>query len=166
MQQILMSMKRSKLLEKDKRLKGRVEKDLKCKVEIKEGNQVFITGEPYDEFNARNVLQAFGRGFEIDTAYKLLSDDYFFYSINLKELFHSEDQLKRIKSRIIGENGKAKLYIESVSGAKLCIYGNTVSVIGKIEEVKIADSAIQILLDGGTHNKAYMIMEKIKRNMK
>jgi ribosomal RNA assembly protein len=140
-------------------------KRLGCKIEVKDSNEVIISGGAYEEYNARNVVQAFGRGFDIDKAYKLLSDDYFFESIDMKGIFKNEEQIRRIKSRIIGREGKAKSYMQEVSGADLAIYGNTISIIGTVEETKIVRSALNVLLNGGTHSKAYVIMEKTKKSI-
>ncbi len=144
---------------------GEAEKVLKCKIEIAEANEVVISGDAYEEFNAKNVIQAFGRGFEIGKAYKLLNDDYFFKSANLKDFLKNEEQIRRIKARIIGRKGKTKLYIEEKSGADLSIYGNTVGIIGTVDQLGIASAALQVLLEGGTHKKAYSIMERMRRKL-
>ncbi len=162
MEHILIPHKRASLL--DKKTLERLEDRLKCSVDLTD-NEVTINGQPYDEYNAKNVLQAFGRGFEISKAYKLLDEDYFFQTINLKDEFRNPDQLARVKARLIGSDGKAKEYIESVSGAEIVVYGNTISTIGRIDEVRIADAAIKILVGGGTHKTAYAVMEKEKRKI-
>ncbi|MGI0141164.1 MAG: KH domain-containing protein [Candidatus Micrarchaeales archaeon] len=164
MQQVLIPIKRVKLL--DKKTLESISKRLNCKIHIEDENQVVIEGDAYDEYNAKNIISAFGRGFDMNQAYTLLSEEYFFTPINLKEMFRNKDQLMRVKGRIIGENGKTKEYIEAVSGAKLCIYENTVSLIGTIEQIKVANVAINILLEGGTHKKAYRVMEKARRGIR
>ena len=137
---------------------------LKCSIGLA-GNEVTVNGQPYDEYNAKNVLQAFGRGFELSKAYKLLDEDYFFQQINLKDAFRNPDQLARVKARLIGSEGRAKEYIESVSGADISVYGSTISTIGKIDEVRVADAAIKVLVGGGKHKTAYAVMEKEKRKV-
>ncbi|MGC8623352.1 MAG: KH domain-containing protein [Candidatus Micrarchaeia archaeon] len=163
MQQLLIPVARAQILQKDPKKIAEIEKVLKCKLELKEENILEISGEPYDEYNARNVLSAYGRGFSIEESYKLLDDSYVFSSINLKEIFGNESQIHRFKSRIIGTEGRTKKYIESVSGAHMCVYGNSVSLIGTLEELKIANAAINVLLEGGTHKKAYRLMELERR---
>lgn len=160
MEVLLIPEKRAKLLLAE--LES-VRKKLKCKIELDNENEVRIEGDPYDEYTARNVIEAFGRGFDFSDAYKLLSDDYFFKYISLKEMFKSKEQAKRIKARIIGTEGKAKEYMQEVSGARIAVYGSTVGIIGRIDEVEIATSALQVLLEGGTHKKAYRIMESTRR---
>jgi ribosomal RNA assembly protein len=162
MEHILIPEKRAELL---KGMRKNVEEALKCRIEIEEGNEIIIKGEAYDEYNAKNVIQAFGRGFEIGKAYKLLDDKYFFKFTNLKDFLRNEEQIRRIKARIIGVEGKTKLYIEEISGADLSIYGNTVGMIGTTEELGIASAALQVLLEGGTHKKAYNIMERMRRKL-
>ncbi len=160
MEHILIPEKR---VERLREIQKEVCKTLKCAIEIVEGNEVTINGEAYDEYNAKNVIQAFGRGFEIEKAYKLLNDDYFCKFTNLKDFLRNEEQIRRIKARIIGREGKTKLYIEEISGANLSIYGNTVGMIGTIGQLEIASAALQVLLEGGTHKKAYNIMERMRR---
>jgi ribosomal RNA assembly protein len=164
MQQFLMPARRAKLLE-DRALLNSVRERLACGIEVHDGNEVVISGEAYEEYNAKNVLQAFGRGFDIHKAYKLLLDDYFFESIDLKAMFKNDDRIRRIKSRIIGSGGRAKSYMQAVSGADITVYGDTVSMIGTIDELRILRSALNVLLDGGTHKKAYAIMEKVKKRI-
>lgn len=157
MEQILIPHKRAELI--DKKLLAQLKERLGCKLELSE-NEITIDGEAYAEYNAKNVLTAFGRGFTLDKAYKLLNEDYFFEQINLKDTFRSQDQIMRVKARIIGTDGRAKEYMESVSGADIAIFGSSISLIGKIDEIKVADAAIRILIGGGTHKTAYKIMEK------
>jgi ribosomal RNA assembly protein len=165
MQQFLIPTRRAKLLEKGK-LMEQLRERLGCSIELKDGNDVTVDGGAFEEYNARNVIQAFGRGFDIDKAYKLLSDDYFFESIDMKDAFKSQDRIVRIKSRVIGAEGKTKNYIQEVSGAEMAIYGNTISIIGTVDEIKIAKAALNILLEGGTHSKAYFVMEKARRELR
>lgn len=164
MQQILIPTKRAELL-KDRKLFDNVCKRLGCKIEIAEENVLLIEGDALNEYNARAVLQAFARGFDFEVACKLLSDDNFFESVDMKQIFKNEEQIRRIKARVIGTEGKTKNYVQSVSGADLTIYGDTISFIGTVDEIKIARAAVDILLEGGTHSKAYTIMEKTRRRL-
>jgi len=160
MEHILIPEKRAAVL---RRILPKASEALSCRIELSDGNEVVIDGEPYAEYNAKNVMQAFGRGFPMSTAYKLLDDGYFFKYINLKDVLRSEDQIRRIKARIIGREGRTKEYIQDVSGAAVSIYGNTVGLIGTNEEIDTAIGALQVLIEGGTHKKAYRIMESIRR---
>lgn len=160
MERILIPQKRAEVL---KRIVAKVAKTLGCKVEINENNEVVIEGDSYAEYNAKNVIQAFGRGFAMNAAYKLLDEGYFFKYINLKDILRNEDQIRRIKARIIGTEGKTKEYVQDVSSATMSVYGNTIGLIGTNEQIDTAMGALRVLIDGGTHKKAYRIMEGIRR---
>ncbi len=164
MERVLIPERRAEVLSKDKEGIGKLSERLHCRIEVIDGNVVSISGEPVDEFSAKGVVTAFGRGFDIGTALKLLDDNYIFDSINLKEITRSKDRIGELKSRVIGSDGKTRSYIEEVSGVSMRVYGNTVSIIGTLEEVKIARAAIDTLLSGGTHKKAYRVMEAARRN--
>jgi len=163
MEHLLIPHKRAELLSKE--MLDKLGERLNCEIELDE-NTVRIKGESYDEYNAKNVMQAFGRGFDINKAYRLLNEDCFFQQVNLKDAFRSRDQLARVKARLIGKEGRAKEYIESVSGVDMAVYGGTVCTIGSADELKIADAAIQVIIDGGMHKTAYMIMEKEKLKLR
>lgn len=162
MEQILIPTKRAVLL---KEISKDLAKRLECKIEINDENEVVLEAEPYAEYNAKNVIQAFGRGFEVNQAIKLLNEDYFSKYVSLKDFCKNEEQIRRIKARIIGSEGKTKLYIEEISGTDLSIYGNTIGIIGTAEQIRIASAALQVLLEGGTHKKAYNIMERMRRKL-
>lgn len=163
MEHILIPEKRAKLLGK---MLGGVGSRLSCKITVVDGNEVAISGDAYSEFNAKNVIQAFGRGFEMEKAYKLLNEDYFSKYVSFKDFFGNEEQIRRIKARVIGSSGKTKLYMEELSGADISIYGNTIGMIGRAGELKIASAGLQVLLEGGNHKKAYNIMERMHRKLR
>ncbi|MGC8687196.1 MAG: KH domain-containing protein [Candidatus Micrarchaeia archaeon] len=162
MERLLIPKERLKLLEKDPKLIGKVSKLCSCKIDI-EDEGIEISGEPFGEFSAKNILFAFGRGFDIDTACELYNDDFYFSLIDLDQYFNSEKRIHQVKARIIGENGKVKENIESVSKARISVYGNTVSIIGKINEVDEAKTCIVALIEGESHRSAYRKMEAAHR---
>ncbi len=165
MEQILIPSKRAKLLKEDKSLLKSLEDMLSCKLSLHD-NVITAEGEPINEYSAKEVITAFGRGFGINQVRKLLSDDYFFSSINLKEALGKENRIRRIKARIIGTKGRTKEYISDVSGASISVFGNTVSFIGTIDEIKIAEAGVRVLIEGGTHKRAYRVIEAMRRRMK
>ena len=161
MQQLLIPEKRAVLLEK--KVLEALSKRVGCSIEVRNGNEVIIDGDALAEYDASNVIKAFGRGFGIEDACKLLKEGYYFDSIDMKPFFKNERQIERIKARLIGKEGKAKTYIQSVSGAVIAIYGNTISFVGTLDEITVAKAAISVLIKGGTHSKAYTLMEKARR---
>jgi len=154
------------LLKRETKLRKFVERACSCRITIDPDERVLINGSPYNEFTAKNVIYAFGRGFDMEIAGRLLGEECYFSSIDLKDELGSEKRVRRIKARIIGENGRTKRYIESVSSAKISIYGDTVSFIGGIQEINEAETAVNTLIEGGAHRLAYLRMEAAHRKNK
>jgi ribosomal RNA assembly protein len=167
MQQVFITAERLKSLRKEMELIAFVQKLCKCKIKIESDGTISITADDgYSEFVAKNILFAYGRGFDMQTAELLEKENYYFISIDVGQLFGSEKRIMQMKARIIGENGRTKIYIENVSGAKLSIYGDTISFIGSQSQIDEAKTAVSTLLDGGTHKLAYARMEAAHRKNK
>ncbi|RLG35306.1 RNA-processing protein, partial [Methanosarcinales archaeon] len=71
--------------------------------------------------------------------------------------------LKRIKGRIIGQKGKTRRVIETLTGVKISVYGKTVSLIGYPEQIKVAREAIEMLIKGTPHSTVYTFLERKRR---
>ena len=115
--------------------------------------------DPTFVLKARDIVKAIGRGFSAEKAFYLLDDDIFLETI---ELAGSKNTIKRIKSRIIGEKGKARKMIEASTEVKISIFGNQVSLIGEILEIKNAREAIMQLVHGSKHGTVYRHLEQIR----
>ncbi|MGC8648782.1 MAG: KH domain-containing protein [Candidatus Micrarchaeia archaeon] len=166
MQRIYIPEERIKLLKKNNLIKE-IEKNNDCRINIIDRNIVEIIAEDaFKEYLLKDVIFAFGRGFKLNIAEKLLYDNEYFFQIDLGNIFSKKTQIQRIKSRIIGRNGKTKMYIEEVSGAELSIYGDTVSFIGKEESIYEAKTAVKAIINGKTHRTAYRYMEAAHRKNK
>ncbi len=139
-----------------------------CKVTITPDpdGEIEIEGEPVDEFFAKDVVKAIGRGFDPNTALKLLKDNYVLKIINLREFVHSRDSITRVKSRVIGTQGKTKKIIESDAECDLSIYGHTVSIISPLDTIDMAVTAVVKLIDGANHSGVYSYLEKARRRLK
>jgi|SRR3989344_2519202 len=128
------------------------------------GNLVKIYSE--DALTAvigKNAVEAVGRGFEPGVAKLLFKDDFAFEQLSIADYgYKKPNHLKRIKGVVIGENGKAKNIIEKRTNTRLAIYGKTVSIIGKHDEVQKARQAVEMLLTGRRHATAYRFLEKVK----
>ncbi len=166
MEQIYIPTERLELLKEDRKMRALLEKICDCSVSVGSDEFVEIRGTPYAEFVAKNIIFAFGRGFNVEVARLLLNEEYYFSSIDLKEVLGGEKKVSRIKARIIGEDGRAKRYIEGVSAVKMSVYGYTVSFIGNTNEINEAETAVNTLIEGGTHKLAYLRMEAAHRKNK
>jgi ribosomal RNA assembly protein len=153
------------LIGKNGENKGRIEEKFKVKISIRNEGEVTVEGDSADTYFAKDVVAAIGRGFSIDEAAKLFKDDYAFVQIELRDQFGTERALKRMKGRIIGEEGKIKKEIESATESKISVYGHTVAVIAPMDTIEFAKEAIGKILDGAPHttvlNYLHSVREKV-----
>jgi len=68
--------------------------------------------------------------------------------IDLREHFSTENAMRRVKGRIIGEKGKVKAEIEQATGSDICIYGHTVGIIAPSDAMEYVKDAIGMIMDG------------------
>ncbi len=168
MLQVYIPAERAKALKRDKRVLASMAKACRCRIEFAEDDAIEIESDDkdaYAEFNAKNVIYAYGRGFEPRIAETLVHDDKYFSAIDLGAVGNSK-RVGQIKARIIGESGKTKNYIESVSGARMAVHGDMISFIGTYSEIEEAEVAVKTLIEGGTHRVAYAKMEAAHRKNK
>jgi ribosomal RNA assembly protein len=107
------------------------------------------------------ILKAINTGFNPMKSLKLLDHEYLFEISDLEDaLGHSESKLKRIKGRIIGEEGKIRNAIEQFSGVYLSVYNKYLAFIGTFEGIKIAKKAINMLIQGAPHKAVLNYLQK------
>ena len=124
--------------------------------------------DPTFLFRAREVVTAIGRGFSPDHAFRLLNDfETVLEVIDLRETVgRSESDLKRLKGRVIGKEGKTRRIIEELSEASISVYGHTISIIGQADQAAIAREAIRMLVRGSLHGTVYRFLHKKRRELK
>jgi len=157
---------------------GKVKRDIQERLQVKleiesEAGGVEITlsekaTDPSLLFRAKDVVTAIGRGFSSDQAYRLVrSEDAIFDFIDLRNIFgRSDSDIRRVKSRIIGMNGKTRRTIEELTDADTVVYGHTVGFIGTFEQVDIARNAVQMIIQGSEHHTVYNFLQKKRRELK
>jgi ribosomal RNA assembly protein len=102
--------------------------------------------DPSVLLRAKDVVTAIGRGFSPEHAFRLIQDEETVLDIiDLRIIFgRSESDIRRVKGRIIGMEGKTRRIIEELTDTNITVYGHTVGIIGKIEQAQVAREAIQI----------------------
>lgn len=135
-------------------------------VDSKEG-EVTITGnDAIKLYTIREVIKAIARGFNPDVAKNLLKQDYVYEQISIKDYAKTQNHLLRLKGRVIGAEGKSRKTIEELSEADISVYGKTIGIIGRADNVDIARRAVQSLLTGSPHSNVYKWLEKKRRDIK
>jgi ribosomal RNA assembly protein len=113
------------------------------------------------------VVQAINRGFSPERAFLLLDDeDLLLDVIDLSGLTDSPRQLDRLRGRIIGKEGRSREQIEHMTECEISVFGKTVAIIGLPEQIKIARSAIDMLLQGLPHEMVFAFLERKRRELK
>ena len=147
-------------------IKNKIQKKLEVKLVIdsKEGDIDIIGEDSVNILIAEKIVRAISRGFNTKHALKLINETYNLEVIDLTEFVGKNvRQTKRVKSRLIGTDGKTRKTVELLSNTKIVIYGKTISIIGDYINVGVARKAIELLLIGKTHATVYKWLEGQKR---
>jgi ribosomal RNA assembly protein len=154
---------RLKILKREKKFSEQLEKFTESKIRFNE--EVAIECEdPLKILRIKQVIQAFGRGFDFDDAMNLLDEEYYLETVEIKDYTgKSRGRMITLKGRVIGTGGKTKKMIENYTETKLAIYGKTICIVGKWENVVVAKKAVEMFLSGRLHNTVYRFLEKAKR---
>jgi len=147
------------LLKRNEELLKRLERLGNVKIYL--NDEITIESEdPIAIMKAKDVLKAFGRGFDFETSLNLLDDNYKLEVISVREYTKSKSRQRELKGRVIGTKGKIKKAIEYYTNTKIAIKGKTISILGKWEDVLIAKKAVEMILDGAMHQTVYKFLEE------
>ncbi|MEM2103887.1 MAG: KH domain-containing protein [Candidatus Bathyarchaeia archaeon] len=124
--------------------------------------------DPSVLLRAKDVVTAIGRGFSPKHALKIVYDEENVLDIiDLRAIFgRSESDMRRVKGRIIGMEGKTRRIIEELTDTNIAVYGHTVGIIGKMENVQVAREAVQMLIQGSQHATVYKFLHRKRRELK
>ncbi|AAL64943.1 KH domain-containing protein [Pyrobaculum aerophilum] len=111
----------------------------------------------------RDMARAIALGFDPEKALMLENDEYTLAVIELKEYTDKPNHLRRIKGRIIGEEGRAKRTIENLAEVSMVVGDNYVALLGKLDDVEIAKRAVEMIIEGKKHGTVYKFIQSVKR---
>jgi len=156
--------------------KGETKKDLeeksgvKINIDSKLGEVTFdddAVEDPLMILKLENIVNAVGRGFSPHNAFRLFNDDADFFVFDLHAYVgKKETHVRRLKSRVIGREGKTKHVLEDLTGAKLSVYGHTVSVISDVVRMNILKKSIDMILTGSKQATVYHFVEAQMKELK
>ena len=155
------------------KVKAEIESRLGARLDVDSEGSITITltekaRDPSMLLKAKDVVMAIGRGFNPETAFRLIrNEDDIFDLIDLRLVFgRSESDIRRVKSRIIGSEGKTRRLIEELSEADVVVYGHTVGIIGDFEQVDTAHNAVQMIIEGCEHHTMYKYLQRKRTELK
>ena len=97
----------------------------------------------------------------------LLDGDNALHVIDLREFAgKSHANVERIKGRIIGNAGRARINMENLTNTHISVYGRTVSIIGDSTKLRLVVDAISAISSGGMHGAVYDKLEAANRRTK
>ncbi|HPD81552.1 MAG TPA: KH domain-containing protein [Candidatus Pacearchaeota archaeon] len=138
--------------------KKNLEKDLNVKIKNR-GKEIYLSGEPEDEYIAEKIIEALEFGFPFSTAMLIKKEDFDFMAINIKSCANQKN-LERVRGRIIGKNGKTLKTLSNLSNCSFEIKNNQIGIIGDPDCIKNAEEACKLLLKGSKHANVYSYLEK------
>lgn len=139
--------------------KEALEKKLNVKITVK-GKLAEIEGEPVEEYEAITIIDALEFGFPLKDALKLTDENIIFRKLPIKQ-FTRRKNLKEVRGRIIGTEGKTKRTVEEVSGCAVALHNNAVGLIGLAENIEEATTALTNLIRGSKQANVYRFLERM-----
>lgn len=158
----------------DGRIKKYIEDKLSVQLHVESGagGVTIVLNEnatdPSTLFTAKDTVSAIGRGFSPEHAFRLIrNDDEIFDYVDLRSIFgRSDSDIRRVKGRIIGSNGKTRRLIEELTETSLVIYGHTIGIIGPYTQVEVARNAVQMIIKGSQHTTVYKFLQRKRSDLK
>jgi ribosomal RNA assembly protein len=163
------------IIGKNGKVKGQIQDKCNVLIEIdsKTGDAVISSqskeiSTEMEPFKAVEVITAISKGFSPRRAYRLIDgDEETFQLIDLRDYAgKSSNSMERIKGRIIGEEGKSRRTIEDLTDTYISVYGHSVGLIGKSDQIKIASDAVTMLSKGKSHKTVYNMLQEARRKAK
>lgn len=138
-----------------------IERSTKTRIKVETEGDVEISGEGFGAYVCEKIVKAVGRGFNPDVGLELLKENYGLEIINIKDFTgKSKKKFYRIKSRLIGKEGKARKVIEKITGCHICVFGKTISIIGEFDKLNITMKGVEKILQGSEHGNVYGFLER------
>jgi ribosomal RNA assembly protein len=138
--------------------KDKLEEALNVRISFR-GKEINIEGDGEDEYDAEKVIEAISFGFPLSSALLIKKDNLMFEIIPIKNYTKSKD-LKRIRARLIGVEGKTKKTISNLTYCFIEIRDNDVGIIGDPELISGAQNAIISIIKGSKQANVYHNLEK------
>lgn len=136
-----------------------LERELNIKISNLKNGSISIEGSPEEEYRAEKVLDAINLGFPTRFALLIKRQNLIFEILNIKKYMRGKN-ITRIKSRIVGEGGRALKNLSNLSDCYLELKGSNVGIIGEPENLENARNAIIMLIKGSKHANVYAFLEK------
>lgn len=120
--------------------------------------------DPVRAMKLPEVVRAIARGMPPERAMRLLEDGVLFSLLDIKEwVGRRGKQQRRVRSRIIGTDGRIRRTLERHTRCEMVVYGHTVVIIGDERGLPVAERAVSMLLDGAEHGTVIHMLERERK---
>ncbi len=160
------------LIGKSGETKLEIENSAKCSLHVDSTTgEVFANwsdeSDPIIQIKMPDVIRAIGRGMAPARAIRLLEDDVHLKMYDIREwVGRQPNQIKRMRGRIIGRNGRIRELIEELSGVEIVVYRSTVVIVGDLESLAVGSAALERVLAGAEHGTVLKFLENERRRQK
>jgi ribosomal RNA assembly protein len=111
---------------------------------------------------AKNAVTAFNRGFDSAISSLLLDDSYDIAVVNINDYTRSKKRQMELKGRVIGSRGMIKKRLMKETSCYIKIQGKTISIVGHVERIGMAQGAIEMILNGAKHDSVFISIDRKK----
>jgi ribosomal RNA assembly protein len=122
-------------------------------------NSVSLKGNELNEFLTQKIIRAVDFGFDVRDALLLANEDFVLEFVEVKEHTRRKN-LRDVRARLIGTEGKAKRTIQNLTGSVIVISGNRVGLIVDSFHLDSSVQAIESLIHGAKHSNVFSYLEK------
>jgi len=135
-----------------------IENRVKVKISFGKG-RISVRGNELNEFLVEQIVQAIDFGFCVDDALLLLGEEFVLEFVDVKGNTRRKN-LKDVRSRIIGTDGRARRTIEKLTGAEIVISDNKVGVIVDADHLSATIQGLEGLIGGSKHGNVFGFLER------
>ena len=135
-----------------------IENKVKIAISFGKGS-IGIKGNELNEFLVEKIITAVDFGFDVEDALLLTNEDFVLEFLDIKEHTRRKN-MKDIRGRLIGTDGKARKTIEKLTGAVIVISDNDVGVIVDSNHLDAVLQGIESLIHGAKHGNVFSYLEK------
>lgn len=152
--------------------KRKIEKQSNTRLDIDSATgEIIVIGSNnyYDIHLAKKIITAISRGFSPEVAFLVTKPDYNLEILSLTEhLGKNDTRLEQIKGRIIGREGTIKNLLEKQFNANISVFGKTVGVIAKEENIYELLKILESIIGGCKHTTVFKMLKtnKMLKNYK
>jgi ribosomal RNA assembly protein len=142
--------------------------EVRLDIDSESGNvRIEKVGDPVTGLKGPDIVKAIGRGFAPEDALRLLDDEMMLFDVvDVGAVARNKKDLRRHKSRLIGEGGRTRELMEDLTGASVSIYGSTLAIIGGPQQVDAVREAAEMILEGAPHGAVYSFLERKRNELK